>query len=878
MTTILQAALALAALPTDFDAVGALIPTTQTSNLPYELEADRIPTLKTGGTCYIEGGIILTGTKGTIRRGSILVRDGKIVAIGPDVPKPPGVTVIDARNKVISPGIVDAHVHRGIETTNEGTDSITAEVRIGDLLNPTNRNVWQAAASGETTGMALHGSANAIGGQSQVIKFKYGRTAAEMKIPDAPRMIKFALGENVTRSGSTTATRFPRTRMGQEAVYRRAFEQAKAYMAEWDRFRAAPTGKPPRTDLRLEALADILRGKIWVQCHSYRADEMLMMTRLSQEYGFKIGALQHALEGYKIAPELAKAGVGVSIFVDNWSFKIEGYDAIPYNAAICHQAGVNVSINTDGTNGTTALAIDAAKVMRYGGLSEEVALQMITINPARQLGIDQRTGSLEVGKDADIVLWDGHPLSVYSKCAMTLIDGEVFFKRRDAFGVDAESTTKDVLDARKAEKPHAVPKAARRYALTGGTVHTVSGSVLEGATVLVEDGVITAVGERLPIPRDAVRVDVRGKHVYPGLIDAGTSLGLAEISPIGQTIDNRELGEYQPDLTALTAFQIESAQYEPARCNGVLAAVTKPIGGTISGRAAVVKLDGWTWEDLAIRNPGPLCINFPGGGGGGFGGEAACCDEIEDLDLTSHAQETQPEQPEASGQVRAIEEWFTKALDYAKQGPNRTTRDLALEAMLPYAEGKELVLIRVRNAASIRDAVAFIKRNKLKAALTGAPDAWKEAKLLADSRVPVIIAPAGRSTLGANTTVAQHDPYDTPYALPALLQRVGVKFCFQSDDNSQSMSLPFRVGQHCAYGLSPAAALRACTLSAAEILGVADRLGSIEAGKVANLFVTTGDAFEPTSQVSYVFIAGKPVPLESKHTRLRDKYLKRLNP
>lgn len=878
MTAILYATLALGTTPLVFDPAPALPTLQAAAELPFELEADRIPTLKTGGTCYIEGGIILTGTKGTIKRGSILVRDGKIVAIGPDIPKPPGITVIDARTKVIAPGIVDAHVHRGIETTNEGTDSITAEVRIGDLLNPTNRNVWQAAASGETTGLALHGSANAVGGQSQVIKFKYGRPAAEMKVSDAPQMIKFALGENVTRSGSTTATRFPRTRMGQEAVYRRAFEQAKAYMAEWDRYRAAPSGRPPRKDLRLEALADILRGKIWVQCHSYRADEMLMMVRLSQEYGFKIGALQHALEAYKIAPELAKAGVGVSIFVDNWSFKIEGYDAIPYNAAICRQAGVNVSINTDGTSGTTAIAIDAAKVMRYGGLTEEEALQMITINPAKQLGIDHRTGSLEVGKDADIVIWDGHPLSVYSKCAMTLIDGEVFFKRRDAFSVDAESTIKDVLDTRRTEKPHALPKLSRRYALTGGTVHTVSGPVLPNATVLIEDGVITAVGERLPIPRDAVRVDVRGKHVYPGFIDAGTSLGLAEISPIGQTIDSRELGEYQPDLTALTAFQIESAHYEPARCNGVLAAVTKPVGGTISGRGAVIKLDGWTWEDLAIRNPGPLCINFPGGGGGRFGEEAACCDEIEDLDHTSHAQETQPEAPEASGQVRSIEEWFTKALEYGKNRPTGPGKDLALEAMLPYAEGKELVLIRVRNAASIREAVAFIKRNKLKAALTGAPDAWKEAKLLADSGIPVIISPAGRSTLGANTTVSQHDPYDTPYALPALLQRAGVKFCFQSDDNASCMSLPFRVGQHCAYGLSREAALRASTLSAAEILGVADRLGSVDAGKVANVFVATGDPFEPTSQVCYVFVAGKPVPMESKHTRLRDKYLRRLAP
>jgi imidazolonepropionase-like amidohydrolase len=380
-------------------------------NFPVETESFRHPKIDNHKNLFIKDGRILTATHGVIEKGSILVRDGKIVAIG-DIQAPEGVMVINAAGKVVTPGIVDAHIHRGMDSTNEGTDAITAEVRVLDILNPDNKNIWQAVASGETSGLILHGSANPVGGQSLVVKLKYGRPPDELPIKTAPRMIKFALGENVTRSGSQQATRFPHTRMGVEAVYRRGFTEAREYLKKWDAYHEAvktnPNAKPPQRDLRLETLGDILQRKIWVQCHSYRADEILMLVRLSQEFGFKIGAMQHALESYKIAPELAKAGVGVSLFADDWAGKLELYDCIPYAPAILTKAGVNVSINTDGTSGTTAMNLDAAKSMRFGGLSEQQVLDMITINPARELGIDDRTGSIDVGKDADIVIWDGH--------------------------------------------------------------------------------------------------------------------------------------------------------------------------------------------------------------------------------------------------------------------------------------------------------------------------------------------------------------------------------------------------------------------------------------------------------------------------------------
>lgn len=874
--------------------VGAVMGSAQTK-FPFETEAHRKPTISTNGDVLIKGGRILTVTKGVIERGDILIRKGKIVAIGANVGAPAGVQVIDATGKVITPGIVDGHVHRGIQATNEGSDSITGEVRIFDVLDPTSKTLWQGLAGGETTGMALHGSANAVGGQSQVIKFKYMAPVEQLPVADAPRMIKFALGENVTRSGSATSTRFPKTRMGVQAVYRRGFTEAKAYMAEWEAYeKGGKKGDPPRKDLRLETLADILRGKIWVQCHSYRADEMLMMVRLSQEFGFKIGAMQHALEAYKIAPELAKAGVGVSMFVDNWSFKIEGYDAIPFNAAICTAAGVNVSINTDGVSGMPSIAIDGAKTMRFGGLSETQALSTLTINPAKQLGIDHRTGSLEVGKDGDIVIWDGHPLSVYGRPNMTLIEGEVYFQRRDAHGVDRVSTLKTKLDENKKTAPLNIPES-RKYAIVGATVHPVSGPKIEDGTVILENGKIVAVGKGLAVPSGATRVDAKGMHVFPGFIDAGTSMGLSEVSPIGQMNDNVELGSFQPDLTAQTALQVQSEHFPVARMGGILTTLSRPTGGTVSGQASLINTFGWTTEHYGLGQ-NMLVVNFPGAGTGfSFDASLACCTfeqllggeynppveehKHTDGDGHDHDKDMQGGQGrggagQGGGSSSELEDFFKKAVDYAAK---KDKVDLGMEAMIPYVTGKAPVVLRVRSAASIRSAVAFAKKYNLKPILAGAADAWKEAELLKKENIPVIIQPAGKSTLSANSPANDWDPYDTTFALPYLLSKAGVKYAFMSEDNSGSFLLPIRVGQSCAYGMTFEEGIRALTLSAAEMLGVADRLGSLDAGKMGNLVIADGDPFELTTNIVGVFVGGRPVALESKFTRLRDQYMKRLS-
>lgn len=861
--------------------VAAVLGTAPAPVIPIETNETRKPLLKATGDLFIKGGRILTVSHGVIEKGNLLIRKGKIVAIG-NVKAPAGVPVLDATGKVIAPGIVDAHMHRGTDVVNEGTDAIVAECRILDSLNPDKKDVWQAVASGETTGMILHGSANPVGAESVVAKLKYRKLPTDMPIPDAPRMIKFALGENVTRSGSTSSGRFPHTRMGVEATYRRAFTQAREYLKSWEDYRAKakkdPNARPPQRDLRLETLGDILQRKVWVQCHSYRADEILMMVRLSQEFGFKIGAMQHALESYKVAPELAKAGVGASIFADDWAVKLELYDCIPYAASILNKAGALVSINTDGTGGTAAINIDAAKTMRFGGLSETDALKLITLNPAKELGVDHRVGSLDIGKDGDVVIWDGHPLSVYSKVQATVIEGELYFQRRDQFKVDAKSPAKPTLPPVHYDPNPSVPANGSLYAIVGGYVHPVSGPDLPHGTVLLKDGKILAVGANIKVPKGAIVVDARGKQVYPGFIDAGTMIGLTEFGQVGQATDVRENGTFQPDLIAATAFQAESAHIGTTRSQGVTTIFTQPRGGTVSGLGSVMNLGGFTSEQMTLKKRAGLCLNLGSSFNFDFEKDVCAGGEVANSEEDDHSHDMQggappKKEPANSGGNSELSRFFEKA---AKYGREHTTIDLGLEEVQPAFRKQLPLFLRVNDRAGISNAIQFAKKWGVKVVLVGCPESWKEVKLLVENQIPVILNVAGKSTLDANTTVNDWDPYDTPYVTPYLLEKAGVKFCFQSDSYAEAKNLPSRAAMSCGYGLSKPGLIRALTLSAAEILGVADQVGSIEKGKLGNLVISDGDPFEMTGTIRYVFINGKPIQLTSKFTQLRDKYLQRL--
>jgi imidazolonepropionase-like amidohydrolase len=406
----------------------------------------------------IQNATILTVSHGTIEHGSILIKDGKIAEIGQSVKAPKDAQVIDAAGQFVIPGIIDCHSHIAAESINEGSVSVSSMVNMAEILNPEDIDIYRDLAGGVTSANILHGSANSIGGQTLVIKLRWGQPAAKLPFEGAMPGIKFALGENPKRSNFSVPgqpRRYPATRMGVEETIRAAFSEARDYKKTWDDYNKRATSEKnliaPRRDLRLDPLVEVLEGKRYVHSHCYREDEILMLLRVAKEFGFKVRTFQHVLEGYKVADELVAAGVGASTFSDWWAYKVEAYDAIPYNAALMTRRGVVVSINSDDAEEATHLNQEAAKSMKFGGLSHDEALKMVTINPAMQLGIDKRVGTIDVGKDADLAIYNHDPLSAYAVVQKTLIDGRVYFdlQRDIAERSEREKEKKALMDKLK---------------------------------------------------------------------------------------------------------------------------------------------------------------------------------------------------------------------------------------------------------------------------------------------------------------------------------------------------------------------------------------------------------------------------------------------
>jgi len=382
----------------------------------------------------IKGGTLLTVTHGRVENGEIYIKDGKIVAVGQHVTAPASAKVIDATGKWITPGLIDCHSHIALDDdVNEATSPITPHMIMLDAFQYTDKRIYYALAGGVTTSLLLHGSANMIGGQAVVIKHKYGLDRDSLLFPNAPRSIKFASGENPKRVYGSR-NQMPSTRMGNFAVLRQALQEAKEYMRDWDDYngkvaKGEKDAKQPKKDLKLDALADILRGKLLVQIHCYRADEFLTEMAIAKEFGYKIRAFHHGLEVYKVADKVAAADIGLATFSDWWGYKEEAFDAIPWNAVMSMRKGVRVAIKSDSDDLTRRLNQEAAKTMHYGGATEDEAMKMITLNPAWIIGVDDKVGSLDVGKDADITIWDKYPLSSYALADKVLIDGDVYFDK-----------------------------------------------------------------------------------------------------------------------------------------------------------------------------------------------------------------------------------------------------------------------------------------------------------------------------------------------------------------------------------------------------------------------------------------------------------------
>lgn len=865
-----------------------------------QIEPGTVPVPR--GTLFIENlDAIWTANGQVLENASIVIRDGIIREIGPNARAPRGAQVIDGRGLTAIPGLVDEHSHIAMDRgTNEGTSPIVPEVRVIDALNPDHYGIWQALSGGVTTALILHGSSNPIGGQGAIIKTRWGMDESrQLLVQGAPRTVKFALGENVTQKNrNANPLRYPASRAGVEALYVQAFTAAQEYRDTWAAYRKNPKSfkVPPRKDERLEALVDILEGRIRVHAHSYRSDEILMLVRIADRFGFKIDAFTHVLEGYKVADELREHGAGASTFSDWWQYKLEAYDAIPYNAAIMHRKGVLTSLNSDIPWLQASMVYEFNKPVKYGGVSKEEALRMLTLYPAKQLRIDDKVGSLEVGKHGDVVLLSGDPFDVYSRVEKTIIDGIVYFDR----SAEAETRGEPVRTLPRYTRP-VVAKASppptkaepRKYrytadpnqviALIGATVHPVSGPPIENGVVVIRGGRIEGVGAagQVAIPTNARTINLKGKHVYPGMINPLTTVGMEEINAVRASVDTYEAGDFNPHVRALAGVHPHSVAIPVVRANGITAVMSSLNTGVVQGMGSVIQLTGDTQERMEIEGSAALVVDLPVQNPrrrwGGQGEDDALGDWHGG---PSGFVPLPPETPNSEGtlegeRMKELIALFERAVLYAKRASTtddptapfeaqaRGGSNVLLDAMAPAVTGRIPVFFRVRTEKEIRSLFLFLdKFPEVRAVVVGGDQAYRVADELARRRIPVIL----ENVLPPTSDRA--DPVSARWENAGILHAAGVLVSFAVDGVEHARNLPYHAAKAAAFGLPKDEALRAVTLNAAEILGLGNEMGSIEPGKRADLIVTDGDPLQIVTQIERMFIAGMEVSLESRHTEL----------
>jgi len=892
-----------------------------------ETKESRQPANPFSGNVLIQGGTLYTLDGREPFVGDVLIVDGKIsnISEGAGSISTPGDTpVYDASGMHVVPAMMDAHSHLALASVNEGSVSITAECRIADMLMAGSHGIYRAAAGGTAMAQSLHGSANPIGGQAAVWELDYyAHSIDELIYECAKQGIKFALGENVKQSNfGNGGGRFPNTRMGVQATYRRAFTAALDY-----KFRREmhAEGELPsfRRDVRWEVLADIIDNVIHIQCHSYRADELLMFIGVCEEFGIERPTFQHVLEGYKVAPELAAYGAMGSSFADWWAYKIEAYDAIPWNPGLMHDAGMVASINSDSDDLIRRLNTEAGKSIRYGEYPWQVALSFATLNVAKQLRIDEFVGSLEVGKDGTIAVYDAPPLSTYARCHLTLARGRTVFEwktdndqtwqgYRDAVAAFAISTRE-----RQEKMDEAALKASgmenliidmivvaedtsaelaewtklgqgESYLISNARIHSMVGEVYKG-WVLVENGLIVKTDEgefRGRKPLGAVDIDARGMDLYPGFINGSDVTGLYEIGSVRGTIDTRESGQDHPDLSVASSIHADSAHHRVTRLNGITHVLVRPNRGRIRGQAALIQLEGDTTEEMIVKADLALVIAFPRASAPELG-QLGRAFELSDHDCDTAGvivyAEAEPEQGlkpregvEMPESVDELDDWFDDALEYGDMltqmdaNNQMLERDLKLEALLPYARGDKPVMIEANDAITIMAARAWAKDRGLEIVYLGAKEAWKVAGYLGADQAKVILGSVH------DLPPRIRDPYDSVFRGASVLKAAGCEVTLRTDNPEVTRNLPFQAATAAAWGLGREEALRALTLGAAEILGVDAYTGSIEAGKAANFFLCSGDPLDFTGQIRRMWIGGREVEMTSRQTDLRDRFAERI--
>jgi imidazolonepropionase-like amidohydrolase len=822
---------------------------------------------------------------------SIAVRDGRIVAIGSNIATPAGAQVIDGRGLTAMPGIVDEHSHIAMGGgSNEGTAPVVPEVRVIDSLNPRDFGIYQALSGGVTTALILHGSANPVGGQGAVIKARWGiDDAQQLLVEGAPRIVKFALGENVTQKNRSTPTeRFPASRAGVEAVYDQAFTAAGEYRDAWAAYRRNPRAQPvpPRRDLRLEALVDIMEGRIRVHAHSYRSDEIVMLMRVAERYGFRIDAFTHVLEGYRVADEMARHGAAASTFSDWWMYKLEAFEATPWNAAIMHNKGVLTSLNSDIPWLQSSMLYEMQKPVKYGGVSKQDALAMLTMNPARQLRIDHLVGSIEVGKHGDIVLLNGDPFNSFTRVEKTIVDGIVYYDRLDEAARRGESVRAIAGAAAEAPAPAArhgavaaplvttvqsVPASHKLtdpvdrsevVAITGATVHPVSRGPITNGVVLIRNGLIAAVGTaaEVQVPAGARRVDATGRHVYPGMIDPLTAVGIIDIEAVSAARDDREVGSFNPHMRALYSINPYSEGIFVGRANGVTSVLTVPTSGIVRGTGSVVALKGDTPEQMAIDSRNAVVVAFPAPSGEPWEEPRLAGENVVRLMELFRRAELFAEQPSALRDPTARWEVNVDASDR-----------VLLEAMVPAIRGEVPTIFIAQRERELRTLLMFLDSfPAIRAVVGGGAQAYHVAAELASRNIPVIVG----STY--EPTISRDDPVTAAWRNAEILRQAGVLVSFTSsfspEGASELRNLPYAGSKAVAYGMPRDEAYRALTLNAARILGLESRMGSLDVGKRADIIIVNDDPMQILANVERMWIGGEEMPLVSKHSRLYEQF------
>jgi imidazolonepropionase-like amidohydrolase len=823
---------------------------------------------------------ILPVAGGPIEDGVLVVENGKITAVGPKgTAIPAGATVRDLpAGSVIIPGLVDSHSHIGIYPRpsvpahgdgNEMSGPVQGGLRALDAVWPDDPGIRMATAGGVTTANIMPGSGNVIGGATIYVKLR-GRTIDDMRVKDCPVLggLKMANGENPKGYGrgrpGAGGGQAPFTRMKVAALQREALQKAKDYRDKWAAYRKAKdagdkSAKPPETDLNLEQLVEVLDRKRTVHFHCHRADDILTAVRLSEEFGFEL-VLQHCTEGFRIADELAKRKMPASLtLVDSPGGKLETAGLIEENAALLEKAGVPVAINTDDFITESRFFLRTGAIALRGGMSEASALRALTLVPASMLHLEKHVGSLEPGKDADLVVLSGAPFSVYTQVLETYIDGRQVFERQRDWPYQAGGFA--VADRSRLPKMPEIVAPRDRPTLGWGPLpaqpakpadgklviladraHTVAGATIEDCVIVVEKGRIASIGSKVNVNIPADAKQIRAHVVTPGLIDAHSCIGLTGAFNVPADQDQDEASDpNQADLRALDGFNPDEPLMEHLRQNGVT--VIHAVPGrvnVIAGQTGVFRTHGHTATAMALKFPAGLLIN-----------------------LGETPKTTYPGKGPLTRM--AVANLVRTALAQARDGgDDKKPRNAKLDALKPFVRGELPVYISAHRADDILTGLRLAEEFKLKPVLDLATEAYLVADRVADAKTPVVVHPtmqrAGSSMETLNGNVAN----------AAALADRGISVTIGTGYEGyvpKTRVLRYEAAMAAANGLGRDRALRAVTLDAARLLGIADRFGSIEVGKVADLVLYDGDPFEHATHVTHTLIDGQVVWDREEHLK-----------